>query len=245
VENIVMESENLTAQIVCTNSSYYSINFSQSQFIHISNLEFIGCGGFQVKSVEEFLVHNTIFRGKDNSGTALELIDITTVQIVNSTFSSNERGLYRTCIPLAFKGNIHNCYPRSRSQFIGGAIIASNTTVYIYQSSFEHNRAHFGGAIFSEQNSIVYVSESEFMLNHASFGGAILSSSSTIIINASDFHHNRVTTIGSGAVLFASISNVEIESSEFHSNDAVLFVGGVLSSTKSTVTIKGSGFYNN
>ena len=146
VEYIAMESESISAQIVC--SYDHNIHFSLSQLIHISNLEFIGCGGFQVKSVEEFVVQDTIFRGRDNSGTALELIDITAVQIIDSTFSSNQLGSYRACIPLAFDSSIHNCYPRSRSQFIGGAIIASNTTVYIHRSNFEQNRARFGGAIY-------------------------------------------------------------------------------------------------
>ena len=84
-----MKSENSTAQIECLNSSY--IHFSQSQFVHIANLEFIGCGGNQVRNVEIFTVQGTIFSGKNDSGTALELKN-TAVQIANSTFSSNTRG---------------------------------------------------------------------------------------------------------------------------------------------------------
>ena len=37
----------------------------------------------KVKHVEKFVVHNTKFKGQENSGTALELIE-TTVQIFNS-----------------------------------------------------------------------------------------------------------------------------------------------------------------
>ena len=47
MENVIMKSEKSTAQIECVNSSY--IYFSQSQFLHIAHLEFIGCGGYQVK----------------------------------------------------------------------------------------------------------------------------------------------------------------------------------------------------
>ena len=61
------------------------MHFYQSQNIHITNLEFIGCGGNQVRHVEEFVVEDTKFKGQENSGTALELIE-TTAQIVNSTF---------------------------------------------------------------------------------------------------------------------------------------------------------------
>ena len=43
VDEFVMMSENSTAQIECISNSH--IHFSQSQCIHITNLEFIGCGG--------------------------------------------------------------------------------------------------------------------------------------------------------------------------------------------------------
>ena len=68
VKNFTMSS---TAQIKCTNDS--SMHFSYSRSICISNLQFSGCGGNQVKHVEEFLVNNTKFKGQANSGTALEL----------------------------------------------------------------------------------------------------------------------------------------------------------------------------
>ena len=82
MDNFVMKCETSTAQIRCTNSS--SIHFSQSQYIHITNLEFIGCVGNQMSHVEEFVVIGTKFEGQGNNGTALELIEIT-ARIINST----------------------------------------------------------------------------------------------------------------------------------------------------------------
>ena len=70
----MMKSENSTAQIKCANDSH--IYFSQSQCIHITNLEFIGCGGNLVKQVEKFVVKDTKFEGQKNSGTALELFKV-------------------------------------------------------------------------------------------------------------------------------------------------------------------------
>ena len=75
VDKFVMKSENLIAQIQCTNDS--RIYFSESQLVHITNLEFIGCGSNQVVLVEEFVVHNAVFKGQAGSGTALELIKTT------------------------------------------------------------------------------------------------------------------------------------------------------------------------
>ena len=49
LHTLVMKSENSTAQIKCTNDS--SMHFTQSQYIHITNLEFIVCGGNQVMNL--------------------------------------------------------------------------------------------------------------------------------------------------------------------------------------------------
>ena len=95
VKYLIMKSVSSTAIVMCTNDS--NIHFSQSQSIHITNLEFIGCGGNQVRNVKDFLVNNTKFEGQENSETALELIG-TTAQILDSMFVSNRKGVYRHCI---------------------------------------------------------------------------------------------------------------------------------------------------
>ena len=123
VGNFVMKSENLTAQIICTNDSH--IHFSQSRYIYITNLELIGCGGNQVKYADKILIKDTKFEGQENSETALELIQ-TTAQIVNSTFVSNRKGSFRK-----YHGEIITC------AFIGGAVIATNSVVSISQSMFK------------------------------------------------------------------------------------------------------------
>ena len=85
MDNFVMKPENseATAQIKCTSNSH--IQFSQSQYILITDLEFIGCGGNKVENVDEFVVQDAMFKGQENSGTALELTAVT-AQIINSTF---------------------------------------------------------------------------------------------------------------------------------------------------------------
>ena len=123
VDNFVMKSENSTARIKCTNGS--TMHFYQSQRIHITNLVFIGCGGNQVRHIEEFVVEDTKFEGRDDSSTALELTE-TTAQIVNSTFKSNRKGSYRECIEY---GPGYGCVPYDG--FFGGAIIATNSRIDI------------------------------------------------------------------------------------------------------------------
>ena len=227
-----MMSENSTAKIKC--ARYSNIHFSDSQCVHIANLEFVGCGGNQVKHVEEFVVQDTQFKGQQSSETALTLIE-TTAEIVNSTFVFNRKGTYRKCPDPKF-----GC---SSDGFIGGAIIATNSTIVISQNKFECNGADIGGAIFAEQNSVIIMSDNVVINNSANqCGGALHSSSSLIIIEESQFLNNSATD--GGGVLDSSSSTLKIAASKFIGNSATN--GGVLHSSSSTsIIIKSSEFQHN
>ena len=232
VDNFIMKSENSTAQVQCRSDS--RMHLSQSQCIHITNLVFIGCGGNQVRHVEEFIVQDTKFDGQENSGTALELFE-TRAQILNSTFDSNNRGSYREC------GLFYPGYGCISDGFIGGAIIATNSTVDVSQSNFESNRAEFGGAIFAEQSSIINLRGNVFVNNSADYVGGVMESiSSTITIEISEFYGNSAFW---GGVLISDSSTIIIESSEFHNNSD--FWGGILIFDSSTITMEANKFHNN
>ena len=192
-----------------------------------------------MKHVEEFVVQDTTFKGQENSGTALKLIE-TTAQIVNSTFVSNRKGSYRKC-PIT----IYCLYG-----FFGGAIIATNSIIDISRSNFEYNGAElnvnnvddaflYGGVLYSSSSNIT-INASEFHNNSANYRGVLYSSSSNITINASEFYNNSATV---GGVLGSHSSNITINASEFHNNSAT--VGGVLYSSSSNITINASEFHNN
>ncbi|MCG8621137.1 MAG: hypothetical protein MJE68_03910, partial [Proteobacteria bacterium] len=188
-----------------------------------------------MRQVEEFVVEDTKFEGRENSGTALELIE-TTAQIVNSTFVSNIKGSYRGCIEVF--GPESGCLFKG---LIGGAIIATNSTVDISRSRFDDNKADIGGAISAEQDSIINMSGNVFVSNSASFGGGVLhSSSSTITTEASGFHDNNAFL---GGVLASISSAITIKESEFHDNSASS--GGIMASGSSAITIEASKFHNN
>ena len=221
-------------------------------------MEFIGCGSNQFENVEEFVLQDAKFKGEEDSGTALELIE-TTTHIVNSTFVSNRKGKVKT---LHDKG----------TYLVGGAIIATHSKINISQSNFENNGAEAGGAIFAEQHSIITMSNTTFLGNQASainpfllggamyqinititvinchfynntasYGGVLYSRNSAITIVAGEFGNN--TAMISGGVLFFDSSTITIAASEFDNNTAIL--GGVLYSTESTITIEASEFENN
>ena len=231
-----MQSENSTAHIVCEN--YSSIYFSHSSYIEITNLEFIGCGKNQVVCVVEFIVQDTTFKGQEYSGTALNFIE-TMAQIVNSTFVSNRRGSYRKCV---LYDPDDGCYSDG---FIGGAIIATNSTVDINQSEFEDNGADYGGGIFAEQKSIIMMSNNAFIDNHniTSYGGVLYSNSSSITIEASGFYGNDA--IYWGGAIFADHSSINMNHNVFCDNTAT-HQGGVLGSISSNITLtEANEFYHN
>ena len=120
--NFSMTSQSTTAHLVCTKYSD-NIHFSHSQYIHMANLKFIGCGGNLVDNVVELIVQYVLFQGNDNSGTALNLVD-TTAQIVSCTFSSNRNGRF-TPYHYLFYG------------YVGGAIVATNCKLDITQANFQ------------------------------------------------------------------------------------------------------------
>ena len=238
VDYFAMQSENSTAaHIECESRS--NISFNHSHYVEITNLEFIGCGKNQVIGAVEFVAQDIKFIGQEDSGTALELID-TAVQIVNTTFVSNRGGSYRQCVNF-FAPHV-TCIHQSFA-FIGGAIIATNSTINISQSKFENNRAEVGGAIFAERQSNITMSGNLFFNNSADQdGGVLLSSLSTVTIEASDFRYNSAIF---GGVIYSSNSTIRISACAFLSNIAT-WKGGVLKSfTNSNITIDASQFHKN
>ena len=236
-----MKSENsIAAQIKCT--SYSRIHFHQSQCIHISNLEFIGCRRSLVSLIKQLLIADTKFEGQENGGTALEMVE-TAAQIVNSTFVSNRIGSSRKYCRDIFD---HDQYDYCRSEYdsAGGAIIATNSTINISQSRFEdymytHSTDYIGsfglseGGVMSFYCSTVKIETSKFLNNSGTTLGGVLSSyRSTVMIEASKFHNSSATE--SGGIIFASSSNITIKASEFYNNNAG-YRGGVLFSEHGSI----------
>ena len=225
------ESENLTTHIVCENYSRFIFEQSSNIYI-ISNLEFIGCGGNQVVNVDNFVIHETVFRAQENSGTAIELIN-TTAEFVNCTFSSYKNG------------------KRIRSESVGGAIIVNQSNINISRSTFENNGARDldkGGTIYAEQQSIITIEDSIFIDNRGKYGSIVHSHSCNVIIKASKFYNNSG---GYSGLLILYSSNVMIDQSVFENNTGgVLYYFGVrygdlITSHSSTATIEQSVFKNN
>ena len=97
-----------------------------------------------MRNVTDFLIRGAIFTGNASSETALELIQ-TTSQIANVTFVSNVRGKFKI---------VYGLWSYStRSDWVGGAIIATNSNISISQNTFAGNRARYGGAILQNRTA--------------------------------------------------------------------------------------------
>ena len=239
-----MSSESTTAHIMCRKSS--RIHFNNSQYISISNLEFIACGGNQVRNVAEFVVEDTKFHGQNNillGGTALEITG-TATQIINSTFKFNTVGEHKN---LMVSSGVRFVLPKNG--FAGGAIVATSCRIAISRSRFENNGAEYGGAIYAQQSSMIIIRSSSFTTSSALFGGVLFSLRSTIIIERSEFHVNKAKD--AGGVLYSFDSFINIKASKFNYNTAKSGSslqgggGGVLYSFKSTVVIERGQFNGN
>ena len=193
-----------------------------------------------MEHVEEFVVKDTKFSGKNTNGTALDIIN-TTTKIINSSYKFHSKGKLKEFQAMGRR------FLFDRGAFMGGATIATGCEINITQSIFENNEAEYGGAIAALLNSTIILHNSTFINNSADHGGVLFSLASNITIKSSDFSTNKAKK--GGGALYCLNSIIAIKVSEFTSNTATLWYngggGGVLHSLESNVTIEKSKFDNN
>ena len=202
--NFSMTSENTTAKIVCGDNSH--IHFNCSKYIGISNLEFIGCGGNQVKQVKEFVVQYVVFKGQNTSSMTLAIIE-TTAQIVDSMFTFN-RG--SAIIAKASETNVSRCKFENNGALHGGAIYAKYSIITMSDTIFTNNSAVIMGGVLFSLGSIVTIKECKFENNTVNSG------EDNIMISL--LYYYRVGP--GGGVLHSTESNITIVASTFNGNAA-------------------------
>lgn len=254
--SMISQAQYSTAQIRCT--SFSQIILGHSQNIHITNVEFIGCGGNQIINVDKFVVNKTTFTGQENSAIALELFE-TTAQIINSTFKqgtiiathsnvnvcqcnfeSNESHNYNVSV---HRGTVLFADQQSNISIIASTFTSNSVrhaVIYSYGCSvtittsrfFENNINYNDGALLTLFSSSITIEQSNFEDN---IGSVLFSDSSIVKISTSEFLNN---TMRYGQVLSLFSSNTTIEQSTFQNN-----IGSVLFHYGSTVRIQMSNFY--
>ena len=229
-----------------------SFKFEGISKLSIAGFKFIGCGKNRAKLVNKFLLENTTFIGDNESETALEL-ENAEVNIIACSFMYNRIGSLRGPI------RILQGY-RYQHAYVGGAIIANQSSIAIIGNEFVGNKAQIGGAIFVTQGSEVVIKNSSFIGNNAtnysmetSFGGALyiedgtdgkhnMLTESTVVISESEFSDNIATN---GGALTAINTTVNIISSKVCNNMAEMFGGAMYIQAGSRLNVNQTEMHNN
>ena len=202
--------------IMCHGSGRFEL--SNTPFICISTLTFIGCPGNSVDSVHQFTLEDSSFIGQDNApGTALELVN-TTANLNRNKFISNSGKQNKRHLPFSDPNPL---------AAVGGAILSTSSNINIVGSWFEGNYAEMGGAIFSELQSNVSISNSTFIGNLAN----------------SSFDHSSTTYTYGGAVCIFDGGSITVANSSFDNNSAI--EGGAVYMNDGSITVANSSFDNN
>ena len=146
LQNFTISSKTSTTRILCTPHSH--MIFKRSQYIHIANLEFIGCRENQIEDIRWFEIQHSKFM---DSGTALQLIE-TTARILNCTFATTSNN------------TIHGST---------GALYSKRSNLRIKESHFASNNAtQYGAGLYSTSSDVI-IEASHFTDNKAARGGGI------------------------------------------------------------------------
>ena len=222
--NFTMYSES-SATVICEPSVL--VTFENIERVFIRNIIFIGCGENLVSNVDDFILQETTLEGRDDSGTALTVIN-TAAKIIDCTFVRNQFGTaidgVRALILLTTDINWFLVGDVTGVVRIGGALISSYSNISISGTTFEDNKAETGGDIFTENSSRISIFNSTFTgdglmtgLEEAPFGGAIFSHDGEFVIQDCHFRHKNATV---GGAVVSSLSTFMINNSTFLLNSA-------------------------
>ena len=211
-----VDDNNTSSIIICSQHSQF--NFSNVFRVNIDGLAFVSCGGNVIELVQHLIIQHSSFVGEKNSITSLTIID-SNVSLAETSFTSYQVGSYREDRSLPIL-SLNRQHASGATVTVGGALVITNTTLYIENCPFKRNSANIGGAIFSESDSNVTIKNSSFTFNNATgqselcFGGAVFTDGTgKMIIFDSNFENNTSDRDGGMAAVFngtLSVSNCNV-----------------------------------
>ena len=208
--------------------------------VFLWSLHFVGCGGNIVSHVDHLTLEDITFQGMEGSGTALVLSGIPEANILRCSFLHNTNG---TTVQGARVPTFGGCTPLTSTVSEGGAMIATNSNVWVHNTTFEGNQADLGAAIFVEREGNVSITHGHFFDNKASVGGLgvlYVDYNCNLQVNMSTFNNNLA---GLG-MISSLVGTVAIANSMFMSNTAMCY-GGSVFAFNSLVSISQSTYSNN
>ena len=234
LNNFSMTKGGLDDETVFVECSTHSGKFhiSDTIFVSINDLHFIGCGSNIVSRVKWLTIRGSTFQYVHDERTVLMLVKVSNATIVKSSFLLNSLH-FPTIDRYYSKSKILNYIYFQRST-PSGVIHTVFSNISVISSKFLHNRADMGGALVAH-NSSLYLARSTYSYNTANFGGVMVTSRSTIDIEHNAFINN--TARNSGGVMVTYNDTITISSSTY-TNSFAYRGGGVMK------TFGNSSFYN-
>ena len=239
------------------------LNISETTFVTIKGMHFIGCSDNRISQVEWFVIEDTIFQGVEGRGTALVLNEVTAAFVERSSFLSNTHGstflladnITSNPFDSSSQDILNHALDPNSSLAAGGALYTVFSNVSIVNSKFTDNMAEIGGAIFAHKSSL-HVVGSTYSNNRAGpvditkvdtdstsqRGGVMFISDSSFRITNSTFTNN--TAAQRGGVIVTVDSSFNITNSIFTNNSAGSF-GGVVCMSGSLFDITSTTFASN
>ena len=261
VDNIntfsMLSNSSGTVRIICGYNGTFK--FENISSVHVNGLNFYGCTGNRLTSVNHFFLENSNFIGRGGKkGTALELFKTIAKLFITSFQFNIANKLYYIDCPQ---------YETHSQAQAGGAIVSIRSNVTISHSVFEGNSAVAGGAIFHTNCNVTVINnhcadgefeaESPYNCESGFEEGRLgisreralkdLTSLNVNHINIirCEFINNYATgpSIGGGA-MYLMVANVILHQSEFLNNSASCN-GGVMYADIANIMITYTTFINN
>ena len=239
--------DNETVFVKC-NSQLGRFDISETTYVSIKSLTFIGCGGNRVSQVTRLIIADSTFQEVLEKSTVLVLNEVNATNIERSQFLNNTHKHYDSkriqdllsLIYLSPDAVLDYIYYMPNTS--KGVLYMAFSNISVVSCRFMYNRADIGGALVAH-NSSVHIDKTTLSYNTANFGGTMVTSESTIYIDNSFFSHNSAQGIGGVMVTYNDM--VSINSSAFSENNADIYGGVVFTFNDSSFNISNSNFTSN
>ena len=264
--------DNETVFVKC-NSQLGRFDISETTYVSIKSLTFIGCGGNRVSQVTSLIIADSTFQEVLEKSTVLVINEVNATNIERSQFLNNTHEHYdsksiQDLLSLSPDALLDYIYYNIMPNTSSGVLYMAFSNISVVSCRFMYNRADIGGALVAH-NSSVHIDKTTLSYNTANFGGTMVTSGSKIHIDNSFFSHNLAREIGGvlvtyndmvsinsnaltsnsaaygGAIATSGDSSFNITNSNFTSNSAAYYGGAIVTSSDSSFNITNSNFTSN
>lgn len=229
-------TRNTAAQGGAFDGFFGSVNFTHSHFE--ANEAHLHGGAIYLSKLEATFINCSLAENSATYGGCVAVQEVKTLLFSRANFTFCMSDVGGGAISMTEStGNIKFCHFEDNHSENGGSVIASQSNVFVKNSTFQRNRATRDGGSFNVIESRLELRRSYLIQNQANAGGCVLSASSKVQVNASQFVQCKATKTNGGAVLLDK-SKMDIQNSKLTGNTAV-DSGGAIQVTNSTLRADG------